>query len=113
MSIAIHETATLLLPMFRRGLRELSGVEQFLEFVGHDRTIGESRDLFHSEMRGGTGTGMSIVPGRSSQRHVVVFLRRDFHLLVAQHGEGSGDPAARCMRHDHVVDVAALGGDEG
>ena len=37
---------------------------------------------------------------------------RHLHGLAAQHGERAGDARARGVRHDHVVDVAALGGDE-
>ena len=37
---------------------------------------------------------------------------RHLHGLAAEHGERAGDARARGVRHDHVVDVAALGGDE-
>ena len=33
--------------------------------------------------------------------------------LVAQRGEGAGDAAAGGMRHDHLVDETAFGGDKG
>src|SRR5579863_7118633 len=47
-----------------------------------------------------------------SQRDVVVLLPRVLELLVAQHGERAREALARCVRHDHLVDIAALGGDE-
>ena len=49
---------------------------------------------------------------RSSHRQIVVLLRRHLDLLVTQHGEGAGQPPPRRARHDHLVDVAALGGHE-
>src|SRR5215207_5878243 len=45
----------------------------------------------------------------SLQRNVVVLLPGPLALLVAQHGERPGDPPPCRMRHDHLVDVAALG----
>ena len=41
-----------------------------------------------------------------------MLLDRQFHLLVTQHRQGAGETAAGGVRHDDVVDVAALGGDE-
>jgi hypothetical protein len=35
-----------------------------------------------------------------------------FDLLVLQHLEGARDAALARVRHDHLVDIAALGGDE-
>ncbi len=48
-----------------------------------------------------------------SQRNIIVLLPRILELLVAQHGQRPRDALARRMRHDHLVDIAALGGDEG
>jgi D-alanyl-D-alanine carboxypeptidase len=47
-----------------------------------------------------------------SQRNVVVLLPGILDLLVAQHLQAPGRCAARTARQDHLVDVAALGGDE-
>src|SRR5665213_174988 len=47
------------------------------------------------------------------QRQIVVLARRHIHLLALEHGERARDAAARRVRHDDVVDIAALGGDEG
>jgi hypothetical protein len=35
------------------------------------------------------------------------------HLLPAQHRQRAGDARPRRLRHDHVVDIAALYSDEG
>ena len=48
-----------------------------------------------------------------SQRNVVVLLPGILEVLVAQHPERPRHAAAGRMRHDHLVDIAALGGDEG
>ncbi len=48
-----------------------------------------------------------------SHRQIVVLAARHLHGLAAQHGERTGDARARGLRHDDVVDIAALGGDEG
>ena len=47
------------------------------------------------------------------QRNVVVLLPGILQVLVAQHPERARHAAAGRMRHDHLVDIAALGGDEG
>ena len=49
----------------------------------------------------------------ASQRNVVVFLPGVLELLVAQHGEGARKALAGRVRHDHLIDIAAFGGDEG
>jgi hypothetical protein len=47
------------------------------------------------------------------QRQIVVLFRGNLDMLVAKHRERSGDAAARRVRHDDIVDVTTLGGDEG
>ena len=47
-----------------------------------------------------------------SQRNVVVLLPGVLDGLVAQHVERAADAPARGARQDHLVDIAALGGDE-
>src|SRR5271168_1948256 len=49
----------------------------------------------------------------SLQWQIVVLFRGYLDMLVAQHGEGPRDPAPGRMRHDDVIDIAALGRDEG
>src|SRR5262249_17303507 len=51
-------------------------------------------------------------PETSSKRNIVVLLPGVLDLLVAQHVERAADAAPRAVRQDHLVDVAALGGDE-
>src|SRR5436190_17968670 len=46
------------------------------------------------------------------QRDVAVLAPGVLYLLVAQHRERAADPPARLVRHDHVVDVAAVPRDE-
>src|SRR6185312_1675502 len=46
---------------------------------------------------------------RSSQRRVAVLAPRVLELLVLECGQRLADPPARAMRHDHVVDEAAIG----
>jgi hypothetical protein len=41
-----------------------------------------------------------------------VLLPRHLDMLVAQHGERAGDALARPERHDDLVEIAALGGNE-
>src|SRR5215831_19239632 len=48
-----------------------------------------------------------------SERKSVVLSCRHLHSLASQHRERLGDAPARDTRHDHVVDIAALGGGEG
>ena len=48
-----------------------------------------------------------------SHRQIIVLPPRHLDVLVAQHGERAGDAPPRRVRHDHLVDIAALGGDEG
>ncbi|MNE29259.1 hypothetical protein D3C80_1227340 [compost metagenome] len=48
-----------------------------------------------------------------SERYRVVFFPMRRYLLVAQRGKGAGDTATGRMRHDHLVDETALGGNEG
>ena len=48
-----------------------------------------------------------------SQRQIVVLLHRHLDMLVAQHRQRPGDAPPCRVRHDDVVDIAALGGDEG
>ena len=48
----------------------------------------------------------------ASERDVAVLLPRVLDLLVGQPAQRLGDAAAGAVRHDHVVDEAALGGDE-
>src|SRR5260221_13608856 len=43
---------------------------------------------------------------------VAVLAPRVFEMLVAQHGQAAADPPARFVRHDDVVDEAALPRDE-
>jgi uncharacterized protein DUF1236 len=43
------------------------------------------------------------------QQDVVVLLPGALEALVAQHLERTGDAFARAVRHDHFVDIAALG----
>jgi hypothetical protein len=38
---------------------------------------------------------------------------RHLHVFCLEHGERAADAPARGVRHDHLVDIAALGGDEG
>jgi hypothetical protein len=38
---------------------------------------------------------------------------RHLHLLPAQHRQRPRTARARRLRHDYVIDIAALGGDEG
>src|SRR6478672_2617644 len=57
--------------------------------------------------------GMISFRGISSHRQIVVLSFRHLHGLALQHRQRAGDPPPRRVRHDHVVDVAALGGDEG
>ena len=49
---------------------------------------------------------------RLSQRNVVVLLPGVLELLVAQHRQHPRQALAGRVRHDHLVDIAALGGDE-
>src|SRR5437763_836582 len=56
--------------------------------------------------------GMMPFRDISLHRQIVVFPLRHFHRLALQHRQRAGNPPPRRMRHDHVVDVAALGGDE-
>src|SRR5262245_35514634 len=46
------------------------------------------------------------------KRDIVVFLPRIFELLVAQLAEAQRHPPPGRMRHDHLVDIAAVGGHE-
>ena len=46
------------------------------------------------------------------QRQIVVLPRRHLDMLVPQHRQRAGEPFARRVRHDHIVDIAALGGDD-
>ena len=57
------------------------------------------------------GRSVSRRIGRS-QRQIVVLPRRHLHPLLPQRGKRADDARARGMRHDHVVDIAALGCDE-
>src|SRR3954465_9663024 len=57
--------------------------------------------------------GMMPFRDMSSHRQVIVLALRHLHRLALQHRQRAGNPSPRRMRHDHVVDVAALGGDEG
>src|SRR5947207_8869316 len=57
--------------------------------------------------------GMMAFRDISSHRQIVVLPLRHLHGLALQHRQRAGNPPPRRMRHDHVVDVAALGGDEG
>src|SRR5689334_23040346 len=57
---------------------------------------------------------VSDAPGAAtSQRHVAVLLRRVGVALVLEHLQRIDQPRARGARLDHVVDVAAGGGDIG
>ena len=56
------------------------------------------------------GHGRAL-PG--SHRQIIVLARRHLHALAAQHRERARDARAGRVRHDHVVDIAALGGGEG
>jgi hypothetical protein len=47
------------------------------------------------------------------QRQIVVLLHRRLDVLVFQHRQRPGDALAGRVRHDDVVEIAALGGDEG
>ena len=47
-----------------------------------------------------------------SEWDVVVLLPGIFQFLVAEEGERAGDAFASGVRSDHLVDIAALGGDE-
>ena len=47
------------------------------------------------------------------QWNVVVFLARGLNMLVAEHGERPRHALARLGRFDHLVDIAALGCNEG
>ena len=49
----------------------------------------------------------------SSHRQIVVLSPRHFDGLAAQHRQGARNARPGGARHDHVVDIAALGGDEG
>src|SRR5919201_4583635 len=51
--------------------------------------------------------------GHSSQRDVAVLLRRVRVALRFQDGQGGAESRARVARLDHLVHVAALGGDVG
>src|SRR5260221_11617373 len=57
--------------------------------------------------------GMMPFRDISSHRQIVVLPLRHLHGLALQHRQRAGNPPPRRMRHDDVVDVAALGGDEG
>src|SRR6266576_2482426 len=48
-----------------------------------------------------------------SERKIIVLPCRHLHSLAPQHRERLGDAGARGARHDHVVDIAALGGGKG
>src|SRR5262249_21514806 len=50
---------------------------------------------------------------RESERKIIVLPCRHLHSLAPQHRERLGDAGARGARHDHVVDIATLGGGEG
>ena len=41
-----------------------------------------------------------------------MLLHRHVDVLVLQHRQRAGDALAGRVRHDHIVDIAALGGDE-
>src|SRR5262249_14327424 len=45
-----------------------------------------------------------------SHRQIIVLAWRQFDGLAAQHRQGAREARARGVRHDHVVDIAALGG---
>src|ERR1700676_4803562 len=45
-----------------------------------------------------------------SQRQIIVLLHRHLDMLVLQHRQRPGDAPPRRVRHDDVVDAAALGG---
>ena len=48
----------------------------------------------------------------SSQRNVAMLAPRILELLGLERRQRPADPPARAVRHDHVVDEAAIGGDE-
>src|SRR6516164_9893897 len=48
-----------------------------------------------------------------SERKIIMLPCRHLHALAPQHRERLGDARARDARHDHVVDIAALGRGEG
>jgi hypothetical protein len=50
---------------------------------------------------------------RAHNRQIVVLAYRHLDLLAPQHAERARQPSPGRARHDHLVDIAALGGDEG
>src|ERR1700761_7939855 len=53
-----------------------------------------------------------ILKAPLSQWRVPVLAPRVLEFLVLERGQRLADPPARAVRHDHVVDEAAIGGDE-
>jgi hypothetical protein len=45
-----------------------------------------------------------------SHRQIIVLLPRHLDMLILQHRQRAGEPPPRGVRHDDVVDSAALGG---
>src|SRR5438094_8023443 len=93
-----HRSATAANASIRASMSEISS-------AGSSSVIGRS-----SKEEGGYAL---LTHPTDSQRQIVVLLRRRFHLLVLQHRQRPRDPLAGRMRHDDVVDVAALGCNEG
>src|SRR4029453_14197869 len=66
-------------------------------------------------------TRQAISPRLAIRIFLNIALQRDvaglapgvFYLLVRQHRQRAADPAARFVRHDHVVDVATVPRDKG
>src|SRR5690606_20556648 len=66
--------------------------------------------LFMRSPRAGMGVGVGTGV-RDSERHVAVLAERPRLLLGRQHAQVTDERFARALRFDHVVDVAASGGD--
>src|SRR6266404_3667022 len=101
------------LPMTRPTLRANS--VRMTNFCGQTavqlRSTWRKDDAFR-----GPGAAFGLVGGGSraapSQRQVVVLARRHLDFLPPEHRQGACDPLAGGARHDHLVDIAALGGHE-
>src|SRR5688572_28535767 len=54
-----------------------------------------------------------MLTANPSQRNVPVLAPRVLELLGLERLQRLADPSPRAVRHDHVIDEAAIGGDEG
>src|SRR5665213_4040948 len=89
------------------------------ELDGQRRHHGEGEDVMEKGEECGYGMGPQFNPlgilwlWLNSQRQIIVLPAWHLDLLALEHGQRARDAAEGRVRHDDVVDIAALGGDEG